>query len=93
MTKCLSMVIAKTKTASRNVAFKTFRIGESLLATHSVVLNREAPVKLSASLDDEEICFITSSLFYPLEPGYRTNVLIYCSHIFTWLLSVSMQSL
>ena len=45
------MVIAKT--ASKNIAFKTSRMGESLLAAQSVVLTCEAP-ELSASLDDEE---------------------------------------
>ena len=49
--KSLSIVIAKT--AGRNIAFKAYRMGESLRAAQSVVLTREAP-ELPSSLDDEE---------------------------------------
>ena len=39
--KCQSMIIAKTKTASRNVAFKAAKISEVALAVQSSVLTRE----------------------------------------------------
>ena len=48
--KCISIVI--TKTASKNVAFKAAKMGDSVLAGQSAVLTREV-AEAGSSIDEE----------------------------------------